>query len=86
MGSMTTLIIPIILLIVLVVFMIIPQQRRAKKHREMVQQLSEGQKVTTIGGIKGIVHSVDETTVVLKLHKGTEITMEKPAIKQVDPS
>ncbi|MCU5746050.1 preprotein translocase subunit YajC [Staphylococcus sp. SQ8-PEA] len=86
MGALGTMIIPALLLIVLVVFMIIPQQRRAKKHREMIGQLSEGQHVTTIGGIKGTVQSVEESTIVLKLNKGTEMTLEKPAIKQVDPS
>ncbi len=40
-----------------------------------------------IGGIKGTVKAVDETTVVITVNgHGTELTFEKPAIKQVDPS
>ncbi|PTE36067.1 preprotein translocase subunit YajC [Staphylococcus equorum] len=83
----TSLILPILLLALMWFFLIRPQQKRAKEHREMISQVSSGQHVTTIGGIKGTVRAVDETTVVLALNgNGTEITLEKPAIKQVDPS
>ncbi|MBU0437890.1 preprotein translocase subunit YajC [Staphylococcus casei] len=83
----TSLILPILLLVLMWFFLIRPQQKKAKEHREMISQVSSGQHVTTIGGIKGTVRSVDETTVVLTLNSnGTEITLEKPAIKQVDPS
>ena len=47
------------------VLLIRPQQKRAKAHREMISRVESGQKVTTIGGIKGTVKSVDETTVVI---------------------
>ena len=68
------------------VLLIRPQQN-AKAHREMISRVESGQKVTTIGGIKGTVKSVDETTVVITVNgHGTEMTFEKPAIKQVDPS
>ncbi|KKI54533.1 Preprotein translocase subunit YajC [Staphylococcus equorum subsp. equorum] len=83
----TSLILPILLLALMWFFLIRPQQKRAKEHRQMISQVSSGQHVTTIGGIKGTVRAVDETTVVLTLNSnGTEITLEKPAIKQVDPS
>ncbi|MDN6631355.1 MAG: preprotein translocase subunit YajC, partial [Staphylococcus equorum] len=83
----TSLILPILLLALMWFFLIRPQQKRAKEHRQMISQVSSGQHVTTIGGIKGTVRAVDETTVVLTLNNnGTEITLEKPAIKQVDPS
>ena len=74
---------PIILIFALVWFLMIrPQQKRAKEHRELLNRLEVGQKVTSIGGIKGTVRAVDESIV----DKGQEITFEKPAIKQVDPS
>ncbi|MDN6159875.1 MAG: preprotein translocase subunit YajC, partial [Staphylococcus equorum] len=78
----TSLILPILLLALMWFFLIRPQQKRAKEHRQMISQVSSGQHVTTIGGIKGTVRAVDETTVVLTLNNnGTEITLEKPAIK-----
>ena len=83
----TSLILPILLLVLMYFFLIRPQQKRAKEHREMISQVSSGQRVTTIGGIKGTVRAVDESIVVVSVNdKGHEITFEKPAIKQVDPS
>lgn len=50
-------------------------------------ELKQVKKITTIGGLKGTVKAVDETTVVITVNgHGTEMTFEKPAIKQVDPS
>lgn len=79
---------PIILIFALVWFLMIrPQQKRAKEHRELLNRLEVGQKVTSIGGIKGTVRAVDESIVVVSVNdKGHEFTFEKPAIKQVDPS
>ncbi|ALN76599.1 preprotein translocase subunit YajC [Staphylococcus agnetis] len=87
MSSLLSLL-PLVLLFVVMWFLMIrPQQKRAKEHREMVSQLQSGQRVTTIGGIKGTVRAVDETTAVVVVNgKGTEMTFEKQAIKQVDPS
>lgn len=84
--QLTSLILPIALLALMWFFMIRPQQKRQKEHREMVSRLEAGQHVTTIGGIKGVVRSVDETVVVLSINdKGTQMTFEKGAVKQVNP-
>ncbi|MEX5823726.1 preprotein translocase subunit YajC [Staphylococcus haemolyticus] len=85
--NVSALILPIILIIVFYVFLIRHQQKRAKEHREMISRIESGQRITTIGGLKGTVKAVDETTVVITVNgHGTEMTFEKPAIKQVDPS
>lgn len=84
--NVSALILPIILIIVFYFFLIRPQQKRAR-HREMISRIESGQRITTIGGLKGTVKAVDETTVVITVNgHGTEMTFEKPAIKQVDPS
>lgn len=85
--NVSALILPIILIIVFYFFLIRPQQKRAKEHHEMISRIESGQRITTIGGLKGTVKAVDETTVVITVNgHGTEMTFEKPAIKQVDPS
>ena len=85
--ELTSLIIPILLLVVMYFLLIRPQQKRAKEHRAMINRVEEGQKITTIGGIKGTIKAVDETSVIITVNSnGTEMTFEKPAIKQVDPS
>ena len=85
--ELTSLIIPILLLVVMYFLLIRPQQKRAKEHRAMINRVEAGQKITTIGGIKGTIKAVDETSVIITENSnGTEMTFEKPAIKQVDPS
>ncbi|TLP22927.1 preprotein translocase subunit YajC [Staphylococcus epidermidis] len=85
--ELTSLIIPILLLVVMYFLLIRPQQKRAKEHRAMINRVEVGQKITTIGGIKGTIKAVDETSVIITVNSnGTEMTFEKPAIKQVDPS
>ncbi|MGV3244127.1 preprotein translocase subunit YajC [Staphylococcus sp. 11261D007BR] len=87
MATLVSLIPLILLFVVMWFFMIRPQQKRAKEHRQMVAELRAGQRVTSIGGIKGTVRAVDETTAVVTIDgKGNELTFEKQAIKQVDPS
>ncbi len=49
-----------------------------KQHRELINNIQSGQRITTIGGIKGTVKAVDETTVVITVNgHGTELTFEK---------
>ncbi|MDU0996645.1 MAG: preprotein translocase subunit YajC [Staphylococcus lugdunensis] len=85
--NLTAILIPVLFLLVFYFLIIRPQQKRAKEHHEMVNRVEAGQKITTIGGLKGTVKAVDETTVVITVNgHGTEMTFEKPAIKQVDPS
>ena len=43
----------------------------------MINNIQSGQRITTIGGIKGTVKAVDETTVVITVNgHGTELTFE----------
>lgn len=57
-----------------------PQQKRAKKQRELVQSLDLGDRVVTIGGIHGVVRSLDDDTVLLEVAPGTTITMTRAAV------
>ena len=58
---------PIILMFVLFYFLLIrPQQKKQKAVQKMQNELKKGDKVVTIGGLHGIVDSVDEVKVVIK--------------------
>ena len=54
-----------------------PQQKRAKKHKEMVTQLSAGDQVITNSGIFGKISAIDDTSVTLEVAKGTRIRVLK---------
>lgn len=77
---------PLLFLIVIFYFMLIrPQQKRAKEHRNMLSQLKAGDKVFTIGGIRGTVVAVDERKVVVRVSDNTKISFNKSAISGILP-
>jgi preprotein translocase subunit YajC len=47
--------------------MIAPNQRKQKKWQEMLSQLKNGDRVTTNGGIRGVIISVKEDVVQLRV-------------------
>lgn len=47
--------------------LILPQQRRQKKWQHMIQELKTGDRVTTGGGIRGIVIAVKEDALHLRV-------------------
>ena len=82
---------PLILIIVLMYFMMIrPQRKREKETREMLNKLKVGDKVTTIGGIKGKIYAIKDNTVVIETgnigtpNERSYIKMERDAVKSVE--
>ena len=67
MGSSTQLLLLPVLFVLLYVVMIVPNQRRQKKWQEMLSKLKTGDKVTTNGGIRGVIVSVKDDAVQLKI-------------------
>lgn len=47
--------------------MILPQQRKQKKWQAMINDLKSGDRVTTSGGIRGIIIAVKDDTVHLRV-------------------
>jgi preprotein translocase subunit YajC len=60
-----------------------PQQKQQKKVREMQESLSKGDKVVTIGGMHGIVDSIDEEKVIIKAGDGSRLTFDRRAVRDV---
>ena len=59
------------LLVAMFYFLLIrPQRTRAKKQAEMASSLQLGDRVQTFGGVYGVVESLDEDSVVLRLEDG----------------
>lgn len=67
MGASTQLLLLPILFVLLYVLMIVPNQRRQKKWQEMLGKLKTGDKVTTNGGIRGVIVSVKDDAVQLRI-------------------
>jgi len=86
-GSALSGLIPLVLIFVIFYFLLIrPQQKRAKEHKKMLDSLKKGDKVITSGGIYGLVESVGEQTVVLKVAENVKVKFGKAYIAAVRPS
>ncbi|MFM2199758.1 MAG: preprotein translocase subunit YajC [Verrucomicrobiota bacterium] len=74
----------IVIMIIMFYFLLIrPQQRQRKEQAARVAALKSGDKVITTAGLHGIVHSVKDTTVMVKVAEGTILEFDKPAIASV---
>ncbi|USK32742.1 preprotein translocase subunit YajC [Bacillus sp. F19] len=75
---------PLILMFAIFYFLLIrPQQKQQKKVRVMQESLSKGDKVVTIGGMHGIVDSIDEEKVIIKAGDGSRLTFDRRAVRDV---
>jgi len=73
-----------VMFVLLYVLMIVPNQRKQKKWQEMLGKLKTGDKVTTNGGIRGVIVSVKDDAVQLKIAPdGVKLEFVKNAIASV---
>lgn len=73
-GSMLPML--LIFIAVMYFFMLRPQQKKEKQRREMLSQLSKGDRVMTQGGIYGTIVGLNEKSVVLRVSEEPPIKME----------
>jgi len=83
-GQMMTTFMTFGLVILIFYFLIIrPQNKKQKETKKMIEALKKGDKVATIGGIRGTVTSVKDTTVVIKVDTNAKIEFSKSAVANV---
>jgi preprotein translocase subunit YajC len=83
-GQLVTTFVTFGLVFVIFYFLIIrPQNKKQKEARQMLSALKKGDRVATIGGIRGIVHSVKDDSVVLKVDDNTKIEFSKSAVATI---
>lgn len=76
---------PFLLIIVVFYFLLIrPNQKRQKQWQEMLSNLKPGDKVTTTGGIRGIILSLKDDAIQLRIPPDNlKIEVVKTAIASV---
>jgi len=83
-ASFISTLIPFALVILIFYFLIIrPQNKKQKETQKMLSALKKGDKVLTIGGIYGVIQSVKEGSVVVKVDESTKIEFSRSAIASV---
>ncbi|MFP4643594.1 MAG: preprotein translocase subunit YajC [Spirochaetales bacterium] len=65
-------------------FLIIrPQNKRQKEQQKMIDALKKGDRVATIGGIRGTVVGLKEDTVVLKVDDNVKLEFSRSSVSSV---
>jgi len=72
---------PFVFLIAIMYFIIIrPQQQQAKQHKEMIENLTKGDKVVTNGGLIVVIYKVEELFFSVKMNDDVIVKIVKDAI------
>jgi preprotein translocase subunit YajC len=75
---------PFILIIGIFYFLIIrPQNKKQKETQKMLTALKKGDKIITIGGVHGVISTVRESSVVVKVDDNTKVEFSRSAIATV---
>ena len=76
---------PLLLLVPLMYFVMIrPQQKRQKQWQEMLGSIKTGDRVTTSGGIRGVILSIKDDVIIIRVAPDNiKIEVAKSAIASV---
>jgi preprotein translocase subunit YajC len=83
-GGSLPMLLPLLLIPVLYLVMIRPQQKRQKQWQEMLSSIKAGDRVTTAGGIRGIILSIKDDVIVIRVAPDNlKLEIAKSAIASV---
>ena len=81
-SAWSSMIMIIALIAIFYFFMIAPQQKKQKKINAFRDNLRNGDKVMTAGGIYGRIREVKDNTVILEIADGVRIKIDKNSVYQ----
>jgi len=80
-GFDWTIIIFLVLIFAVFYFLMIrPQRKRQKQQQQLMEELKRGDKIITSGGIYGVIDSVSEDSVIIKVESGTTMKVAKGSV------
>jgi len=75
---------PLIAIIAIFYFLILrPQSKKQKETQKMLSALKKGDRVVTIGGVHGVIYTVKESTVIVKVDENVKLEFNRSAISNV---
>ncbi len=83
MEAIGSLALPILFIGVLYLLLIRPQQKRTKEHKNLVQSLSVGDDVVTIGGMHGRVADLTDETMDLEVTDDIILRFQRTSLARV---
>ena len=83
-GNSFTMLLPLLLVAVLYFLMIRPQQKRQKQWQSMLGSIKTGDRVTTAGGIRGVIMSIKDDSIIIRVAPDNlKLEVAKSAIASV---
>ncbi len=80
-GFDPTIIIFVVILFGLMYFVMIrPQRKRQQEHQHLIEELQRGDRVVTAGGIYGVIESISEDSVTIKVESGATMRVAKGSV------
>jgi preprotein translocase subunit YajC len=84
-GGVLMTFMPFILIIAIFYLLIIrPQNKKRKETERMLGALKKGDKIVTIGGLYGVIQSVKERTVIIKVDDNVKLEFLRSAVSSVE--
>jgi preprotein translocase subunit YajC len=76
---------PLVFIIAIFYFLIIrPNNKKQKETQKMLSALKKGDKIVTIGGIHGVISSVKEHSVIVKVDDEVKMEFSRSAVSNVE--
>lgn len=76
--------IPLILFVAVMYFLLIrPQAAQARRRREMLKSLREGDRVVTVGGLHATILDIKEETLTLEMAPNVRVKADRGAVQGV---
>jgi preprotein translocase subunit YajC len=84
-GGFIQMIVMLVLIFAVFYFLIFrPQNKKQKETEHMIAALKKGDKIVTIGGVHGVVSSLKEKTVIVKVDDNTKVELNRSAVASVE--
>lgn len=78
-GGLTSLLFLAAMVVIFWLLFIRPQRKRMRQQQELQEAIAVGDRIQTVGGIQGVVVSVDDDTVLVDLESG-QVRLAKKAV------
>ena len=80
-SSIWPMLIFVVLLFGLMYFVMIrPQRKKQKEHQQLIEELKRGDRVVTAGGIYGVIESISEDSITIKVESGATMKVAKGSV------
>jgi preprotein translocase subunit YajC len=88
-GDMTSSLmsmLPLLLMFAVLYFVMIrPQMKRQKEQKAMIDALTKGDEIVTVGGVLGKIAQIGDTQIGLEVANGVVIQIQRVSVAQVLP-